>query len=179
LRRDGARVGDSVWVSGTLGDAAAALDALDTAPGLSGESCDALRARLHRPSPRVALGILLRDIASACIDISDGLLADLGHVATASSVGMEIEVKRLPASAALRDARSAQDRQLLQLAGGDDYELAFTVAPERVPALRQAVERLSIQVTEVGRVVGGTGVRALDADGRPFDVPRTGWEHFR
>ena len=178
LRRDRARVGDTVWVSGTLGDAAAALRERDSNGDISAESHASLRARLDRPQPRVDLGILLREFASSCIDISDGLLADLGHVATASGVGIEIDVLRLPASPALLDRVPMEQRHALQLAGGDDYELAFTVAPERIPLLQQAIARNAIPITLVGRVVANSGVRALDAEGRALELPRAGWEHF-
>ncbi|MFZ1840026.1 MAG: AIR synthase-related protein, partial [Dokdonella sp.] len=122
--------------------------------------------------------ILLREFASSCIDISDGLLADLGHVAATSGVGIEIEASRLPASPALLDRVPAEQRPALQLAGGDDYELAFTVAPERTSLLQQAVARNAIPITQVGRVVADSGVRALDAEGRALELPRAGWEHF-
>ena len=178
LRRNGARAGDAVLVSGTLGDAAAALRYRNGADGMSVQSRASLQARLDRPKPRVALGILLREFASSCIDISDGLLADLGHVAAASGIGIEIDASRLPASPALLDQVPAEQRPALQLAGGDDYELAFTVAPERIPMLQQAVARESMQITHLGRAVAGSGVRALDSEGRPLDPPRSGWEHF-
>jgi len=178
LRRNGARAGDAVLVSGTLGDAAAALRYRNGADGMSVQSRASLQARLDRPQPRVTLGILLRDFASSCIDISDGLLADLGHVAAASGIGIEIDASRLPASPALLDQVPAEQRPALQLAGGDDYELAFTVAPERIPMLQQAVARESMQITHLGRAVAGSGVRALDSEGRPLDPPRSGWEHF-
>jgi thiamine-monophosphate kinase len=138
----------------------------------------ALRARLNRPEPRVNLGILLRDFAGACIDVSDGLLADLGHVAAASGVGIEIDASRMPASPALMDWVVGEQRPALQLTGGDDYELAFTVAPERVSMLQQAVARSAIPITQVGRVVADSGVRAIDAEGRALELPNAGWEHF-
>src|SRR5690606_21735958 len=122
LRRDGAHAGDDIWVSGTLGDAAGALAKGRQAPA-------ALRSRLDRPEPRIALGKVLAGVASAAIDISDGVLADLGHVGHASGVGARIELDMLPASDALRDAFDAKARRVLQATGGDDYELCFTVAP--------------------------------------------------
>jgi thiamine-monophosphate kinase len=116
LRRDGARVGDEVWVSGTLGDAAGAL-----AQWQAGQAIDAgLRMRLDRPTPRVALGRALRGIATACIDVSDGLLADLRHVCTASGVGARIDVDALPASDALRAYFGREQQRILQATGGDD-----------------------------------------------------------
>lgn len=174
LRRGGARTGDDVWVSGFLGDAAAAL-----AQWRTGALVDtALRARLDRPEPRVALGQALGGIAHACIDVSDGLLADLRHVCVASGVGAEIDVDALPASAALQACFVGDARRHMQAAGGDDYELCFTAAP----TARQGVEALAaaagVPVARIGRVVEGRGVRAVLADGAPWEPARAGYEHF-
>ncbi|ANB16673.1 thiamine-phosphate kinase [Dokdonella koreensis] len=176
LRRDGARVGDAVFVTGTLGDAAAAL-------WLRRRSGDpALRAqldpRLDRPEPRIAAGAALRGAATACIDVSDGLLADLGHIADRSGVGIDIETDALPSSPALLGAFAAADRARLQLAGGDDYELAFTAPAHRAGDLQRDLARIGCGATRIGRVVEGAGVRALDADGAPITLPARGWEHF-
>lgn len=174
LRRDAARVGDEVWVSGTLGDAAAGLR--HWRQGAIGDV--ALRARLDRPTPRVALGRALADIAHACIDLSDGLLADLAHVCRASGAGAEILVDDLPASAALHAAFDGAARRDLQAAGGDDYELCFTVPAD----LRADVERVAREsatpVTRIGRIVDGTDVRAITADGHAWRPARPGFEHF-
>ncbi|GAB1408504.1 thiamine-phosphate kinase [Thermomonas brevis] len=172
LRRDGAQAGDEVWVSGTLGDAAAALTQWQ-----AGDSLDpALRARLDRPTPRLALGRALRGIASACIDVSDGLLADLGHVCAASGVAARVELDALPASPALRQAFAGEALRRLQSAGGDDYELCFT-APA---AVRDAVLQRAADVgaTRIGRIVEGQGVVALDADGAAWQPARAGYQHF-
>lgn len=185
LRRDGARVGDAVLVTGTMGDAAAGLGCVgeqerDTAIVASApESARiALRARLDRPQPRIAVGERLRGRASACIDVSDGLVADLGHIAAASGVGIEIELARVPASEAFRAAVAADRQSTLQLAGGDDYELAFTIAEADVEAVLAALRASGLPTTRIGRVVRGSGVRVLDRDGNPMDLPRRGWEHF-
>lgn len=178
LRRDGARAGDVVCVSGTPGDAAAGLRCLEERADDLGEARAALVARLNRPQPRIATGISLRDVAGACIDVSDGLVADLGHVAASSGVGIEIDAACLPASAALQECFDAQTRLALQLAGGDDYELAFTVAEKNVNAMHAALERGEVRATRIGRVVEGSGVRVLDAEGRSLSMPRGGWEHF-
>lgn len=174
LRRAGARIGDDVWTSGTLGDAAGAL-----VQWTSGGAVDpALRARLDRPTPRIALGRALRGIASACIDLSDGLLADLGHVCAASGVGAEIELASLPASAGLRSAFDATSRRSLQATGGDDYELCFT-APESVRSdVERAARAAGIEVARIGRIVEGEGVVALDENGTPWTPPRGGYAHF-
>lgn len=185
LRRDGARVGDAVLVTGTMGDAAAGLGCVgeqerDTAivPSAPESARIALRARLDRPQPRIAVGERLRGRASACIDVSDGLVADLGHIAAASGVGIEIELARVPASEAFRAAVAADRQSTLQLAGGDDYELAFTIAEADVEAALAALRASGLPTTRIGRVVRGSGVRVLDRDGNPMDLPRRGWEHF-
>jgi thiamine-monophosphate kinase len=174
LRRSGACVNDEVWVSGTPGDAAGALAQMQAGNGIDPE----LRARLDRPTPRVALGRALHGIASACIDVSDGLLADLGHVCAASGVGAEIGTDSIPASNALRTAFDDQSRRVLQATGGDDYELCFT-APE---TLRSEVERIAhetgVDVARIGRIVAGEGVIAFDANGKKWTPPRSGYAHF-
>jgi len=173
LRRDGARDGDDVWVTGTPGDAAAAL-----AAKLAGAALDrGLRERLDRPTPRVEAGRGLLGIANACIDVSDGLLADLGHVCTASGVGAEIELERLPASPALARFPVAT-RWPWQAGGGDDYELCFSAPPERRDAVRQALQDAATPATRIGRIVAGEVVRALDPAGAEWRSPRGGYAHF-
>lgn len=174
LRRSGARVGDDVWVSGTLGDAAGAL-----AQWRAGAAVQpALRARLDLPTPRLALGARIVGIAHACVDISDGLLADLQHVCAASGVASEIELDALPASAELIAAFDVARRQAIQATGGDDYELCFT-APSSARALIEGVAaETGTPVTRVGRIVAGNGTRALLADGSEWSAPSTGFVHF-
>nr|WP_283254730.1 thiamine-phosphate kinase [Luteimonas galliterrae] len=174
LRRDGARPGDDVWVSGTLGDAAAAL-----AQWRDGEPVvSALKTRLDRPTPRTALGLALHGIANACIDVSDGLLADLGHVCRSSGVGAEISVMELPASDALLGAFDEGTRFIFQATGGDDYELCFA-APEHCRDAIEAIgEQERIRVTRIGRIIAGQGVRALRRDGSPWAPPSAGYTHF-
>lgn len=185
LRRDGARVGDEVWVSGTLGDAAAALvqwqAAAATAPAAAvgvGPCDPALRLRLDRPTPRVAFGAALAEVAHACIDVSDGLLADLAHVARASSVGIEVEVDALPASDALCRGFDREARRALQAGGGDDYELAFTAPPADAARIESAAAACGVRIARIGRVVDGAGVRAVDANGGAWRSARAGWVHF-
>ena len=173
LRRDGARVGDDVWVTGTLGDAAHALAALmagdDPAP--------ATRIRLDRPQPRLQAGRRLQGLAHSCIDLSDGLLADLGHVCVRSGVGAEVELAALPASPALGQLE-AQARWNLQGAGGDDYELCFTAPPHLRRDLEQAMDFAGTGATRIGRIVAGTGARALDPSGQAWRPRTSGFEHF-
>jgi len=183
LTRAGARVGDAVFVTGTLGDAAGALR-LPRDSGLgtrdSGKTAHAqiLFAQLNRPQPRIAAGLALRGIANACIDVSDGLLADLRHVCVASGVGAELEVEALPVSSALTTVFDATMCRELALAGGDDYELCFTVPADRASYVAAALAKAECGATRIGRIVAGSGVRVLDAHGHEVDTPRTGWEHF-
>lgn len=176
LRRDGARVEDDVWITGTLGDASAAL-ALQGRAGAWASADDLLR-RLHRPTPRITVGLVLRGLAHACIDVSDGLLADLGHVCAASAVGAEIAIAQLPASDALTGLHDGEARWALQLAGGDDYELCFTAAVADREAVRHALASVQTPGTIVGRIIAGDAVRALTPDGEAWTAPRTGYMHF-
>lgn len=174
LRRDGARVGDEVWVSGTLGDAAAGLRQWR----LGAASVARLRARLDRPTPRVELGLALRGIAHAGIDVSDGLLADLKHVLEASDVGAELDPAALPSSPALIAAFHEPARQRLQLGGGDDYELCFTAPPLRADAVRAAAACAGVAVTCIGRIVDEYGLRLRGRDGSLVAAPALGYRHF-
>lgn len=172
LRRDGARVGDEVWVTGTLGDAAGGLALLDREP------VPALRARLDRPTPRVAAGRALAGIATACVDVSDGLLADLGHVCVRSHVAARIDVDALPASAALREAFGEADRIALQASGGDDYELCFTAPADAGADIGAVSAQLGLRLTRIGHIVAGEGVHPVDAESQPWSSPRRGYDHF-
>ena len=172
LRRDGARVGDEVWVTGTLGDAAGGLALLDR------EAVPALRARLDRPTPRVAAGRALAGIATACVDVSDGLLADLGHVCARSHVAAHLDVDALPASAALREAFGEADRIALQASGGDDYELCFTAPADAGADIDAVSAQLGLRFTRIGRIVAGEGVHPVDAKSQPWSSPRRGYDHF-
>ncbi len=174
LRRDGAQSGDDVWVTGTLGDAAGAL-----AQWQAGKPIDAsLRERLDRPTPRVAAGRALAAIAHAGIDISDGLLADLGHVCATSGVGAAIDIDALPASPALRAAFDLDARRNLQASGGDDYELCFTAAVDRRDAIARLAQDAGIALTRIGRIVAGASVRAVLVDGSEWTAPHAGYVHF-
>lgn len=175
LRRDGAQVGDDVWASGTLGDAAAAL--VRWRAGGSVEP--ALRGRLDRPAPRVALGRGLLGLAHAAVDVSDGLVADLGHVCVASGVGAEIDVDALPASAVLRAAFDGDLQRELQATGGDDYELCFTAPVSGREAVEQAARDAGVAVTRIGRIVAGRGVVASTAGGVAWTAHVGGYRHFR
>ena len=175
LRRAGARVGDAVLVTGTLGDAVAALHLLREGQAQAGDA--PLLERMHRPTPRVAAGLALRGRAHACQDISDGLVADLGHLCTASGVGAEIDADALPRSAALVARFGEPAARDFALACGDDYELVFT-APEAVVAtICRELAPLG-GATRIGRIVAGEGVHVHDAQGARLQAVRPGWDHF-
>lgn len=184
LTRAGARTGDDVFVTGTLGDAAGALRLKQRAGSreqgdvLSDTSVAVLNRRLNRPRPPIAAGIALRGAAHTCIDVSDGLLADLGHVCTSSNVGAEIEADSLPISPVLTASFDAQTRRDLALAGGDDYELCFTAPAAHEATIVEALDRAGCGATRIGRIVAGSGVRVVDSHGDVIATPRAGWEHF-
>ena len=166
--RSGARAGDLICVTGTPGDAAAGLELLQ-----AGEDREhPLVQRFLRPVPRLACGRALAGVASAMIDVSDGLLADLGHVLEASGAGACVELARLPVSSALMEYTSNAEEYVL--AGGDDYELCFTVPESR----RDILEALEGEATVIGRVHAEPGLKVVDADGRERRFQRRGWDHF-
>lgn len=180
LRRSGAVVGDDIWVSGELGGAALGLRHLTGEAVLTaGEEIESCLKRLHAPEPRVALGRALLGVAHAAIDVSDGLLADLGHVLERSALGAELEFAALPAhpAVAARLADAAVRRCLL--AGGDDYELCFTATAERSPLVLAAAATADVRVTRIGRVVAEPGLRLLAADGSDMDTKEAGFDHFK
>lgn len=173
LTRSGARPGDGIWVTGTLGDAAAVWrSAVEPLP-------DAVVERFRWPAPRVEAGVALRGIANAAIDISDGLVADLGHVCEASGCGADVDVTRLPVSAVLADAVGLDAARRLAIGGGDDYELCVTVPAEREPELERllATSPGVAPLTLIGRCTDTPGLRFAD-DGRPFRFEDSGYRHF-
>jgi len=180
LVRHGARPGDRVWVSGTLGDAAAGLPVAAAAAGSppSGPA-SFLRERFARPTPRVALGRALRGLATSCIDVSDGLVADLGHIARRSHCDIVVAAASLPLSDALRAVHDDGAARELALTGGDDYELCFTVPPAAEASLRARLAELGEHATCIGEVQEGSGqVVVLDARGDPVIPVRGGYRHF-
>ncbi len=178
LRRGGAQPGDGVWVSGDLGGAALAVCHLNGELVLDAADAALCQIRLHRPEPRVVLGDMLCCVAHAAIDLSDGLLADLGHILTASGVGAEIEFDRLPAHPALAPKRADPLARRCLLAGGDDYELCFTAPPERDRAIHAIAETAGVTVTRIGRITDQAGLRLLDGAGREMDIRERGFDHF-
>jgi thiamine-monophosphate kinase len=182
LRRDGARIGDDVWVSGTLGDAAAVLAARRGRLPLTRPERTALARRLDAPQPRIALGERLRGIAHSAIDISDGLLADLGHICERSGVAAIIELGCVPCRRALARRLDHAAARAAVLAGGDDYELCFTAASSRRPALSSLGRRLRLRLTRIGCIVrarpGTACVQVIGPGGAPLNPGRTGYDHF-
>jgi thiamine-monophosphate kinase len=177
LRRSGARAGDRLWVSGRLGDARLALEVFRGTLALPGDQFEAVRAAMELPQPRVGLGQALRGVATAAIDLSDGLLGDLGHVLRASGVGATVERDAVPRSAILA-AQAAAWQQTCVLAGGDDYELLFTAPPQADEAVRAAGRAAGVEVTPIGRIEAVPGLRVVDAQGRPVATDGRGFDHF-
>jgi thiamine-monophosphate kinase len=178
LTRAAACVGDEVFVTGTLGDAAGGLQLAqgEVRFDAADESHRLLRARLDCPTPRVRAGVALRGHANACIDVSDGLLADLGHVCAASGVGAELDLQSLPLSPALLRVFDDATARGFALCGGDDYELCFTVPPAAIGAARAALAAVGARATRIGVIVERPGVRARN--GAPLATAHPGWDHF-
>lgn len=178
LRRDAAQAGDAIWVSGELGGAALGLQHLLGERSLPPGEAAACLARLHRPQPRIALGRRLLGLAHACIDISDGLLADLGHILERSNLGAEIRLAELPLAAPVTSRLVESQALRAALAGGDDYELCFTAPADRAAAIRAAAAAAGVPVACVGRIAAEAGLKLLDAEGRPMPLHETGFDHF-
>jgi len=179
LRRSGANAGDEVWVSGTLGDAALALAHLRGEIVLSESEFAACAPALHQPQPRVALGLALRGMANCAIDISDGLLADLGHILDASQLGAEIDFARLPISPVMSAYVQLPLGKRCILSGGDDYELCFTAPAKCHAGIKVVSSRLELPLTCIGKVVAGRGCVMRDASGKLINVEARGYDHFR
>ncbi len=176
IRRSGAKVGDEIWVSGHLGDAALALahmQAKVTLPNVTFVNC---AKALHAPQPRVALGLALRGLANSAIDISDGLLADLGHILESSHVGATLQLSNIPHSqyAELRDKSHLK----MVLAGGDDYELCFTAPAEHHAEIATLSKTLNLALSPIGRITSGTGLIVHGVDDEILDFKETGFDHF-
>ena len=180
IRRSGARAGDRIWVSGTIGDAFLGLGVLrGEYPELAPEHRAVLISRFQLPEPRTALGPRLAGIAHAMLDISDGLLADLGHICDASGVGAEVALGSMPLSLPARRLAVADSALPVRLAsGGDDYELLFTAPAEASEAIGTLAAELGLTITEIGRIESGSRVRLLDAGGKELPVETAGYRHF-
>lgn len=179
LHREGAQVSDEVWVSGTLGDAALALAHLQGHIKLSAAEYDACAPALHQPQPRIALGLALRGIANSAIDISDGLLADLGHILDASRLGARLDFSALPISPVLRGHLQHRLAKQCALSGGDDYELCFTAAAGYHAELLGIAAGLNLPLSCIGQIVAGSVCLVHDAAGNSLNIEATGYDHFR
>lgn len=179
IRRAGATADDMVFVTGTIGDAAAGLLLAKSEIQASGAAREFLIGRYRIPTPRLAFGRALRGLASAAIDVSDGLLADLGHLAESSSTRIEVDAARIPLSDLLMElGRAGQYVRAAAAAAGDDYEIAFSAAPKDAAAVMAAARATATQVTAIGRVLAGRGIALLDEAGREIGVEKRGYTHF-
>jgi thiamine-monophosphate kinase len=177
LLRSGARPGDDLWVSGQLGDARLALEVFRGRASLPGDQFETVRRAMELPQPRVALGLALRGVATSAIDLSDGLVGDLGHVLQRSGVGARVVVDELPRSAVLAAQPPALQEECL-LAGGDDYELLFTAPPACRQVVGDAGRRAGVVVTRCGAIETGSELRLVDGQGRPLPSRFRGYDHF-
>ncbi len=181
LLRQSAQVGDDIYISGSVGDARLALEVMRGQLSLSASDFESCRQRMEQPEPRVALGLALRGVANACIDVSDGLAGDLGHVLKASQVGAVLTTDWVQDSAAISAAMQSLPfaRRLdMALAGGDDYELLFTAAPEQSDAVQHAANEANVSVTCIGRITTGSGLQVLDLQGVPMSRRFASYDHF-
>jgi thiamine-monophosphate kinase len=178
LRRDTAQAGDDIWISGSLGDARLALAGYRDETPLEESALAAAAMRLHAPTPRVELGLALRGIARAAIDISDGLIGDLGHILERSRVGATLNVDALPPGPLLAQ-QPADLRRRFSLAGGDDYELCFTAPRANRDAVTAAAHACGTAVTRVGVIEAAAGLRTADAGGKPLDLRINSFDHFK
>ncbi len=179
LRRDAARAGDDIWISGTLGDARLALAVYWGDYDLQAQDMELAARRMHMPSARVALGqaLVQARVAHAAIDISDGLVGDLGHILAASAVGATLDVDALPAGPVLAAQEPALRRRFCA-AGGDDYELCFTAPAAHRDAILACARQAGTVVTRVGRIEQAPGLRLVDASGQALELKLTGFDHF-
>jgi thiamine-monophosphate kinase len=178
LRRDGARPGDRIYVTGTIGDAGLGLLAAYGRIVVSTEHCFYTKKRLERPEPRIAQGLDLIGIASAAIDLSDGLAQDLNHIIRRSRVGALLDVDLLPLSTALTDSMDRDAALITALTSGDDYELCFTVPLEGVVKIEDISDTWDCKCTCIGMITSDTELRLIRADGSLFNLERLGYDHF-
>jgi thiamine-monophosphate kinase len=177
MRRDGAAADDLIYVSGTLGGARAALDLLNKPPPGDPDQCAILQC-YWRPQPRLALGRELRAVASSCIDVSDGLLADVAHLARRSGCGAEVEFAQMPYLPVLTTFVGVSEARELAANGGEDFELCFTIPGHAEAELRRIAGACDVAVTRIGRMTRDGGVRVVDEALLPLDIRASGYRHF-
>lgn len=180
--RSGAKAGDSIYVTGSLGEGAAALilfdDSADIADRVGQVKQDLLLKRFYRPEPRLSEGLRLRNLASAALDISDGLLADLGHIAESSGLGAEVHFGQLPVAPWLKTLAEPTLVTKWALSGGDDYELCFTVPQDNCPAVETLIDQGELSACCIGQMTTGSGVRCFDKQGNLVELETKGYQHF-
>jgi thiamine-monophosphate kinase len=179
LRRSGAKAGNDIWVSGNVGDAALAVAHRYGKLVLDADDYQEAVMRLYEPSPRVQLGQALRGLATAAIDVSDGLLADLTHICRLSGVGATVELNAVPVSSIGAKHLGSDEGRNAIVAGGDDYELCFTAHPNSRESIQDLAETFGIPISRIGQVKRGKGVSLLGADGKPVKIDGRGYDHFK
>lgn len=177
LTRGGAKPGDAVYVTGYVGDGAAAVAVIKQELQVGKAAFNYFMSHYYRPTPRIAEGQLLRGLASAAVDVSDGLMADLGHICKASGVGAAIDLERIPVSEALKKLATQEQMVKWALSGGDDYQLCFTVPEEKAEQLGRYIEQEKIAATQIGEIIRGNDVTCLN-QGKIVKVEKTGFQHF-
>lgn len=178
LSRSGAKAGDWLYVTGELGDAALALQQITGKVSIDDKSFETIKDKLDYPKPRVLAGQAIRQYASSAIDLSDGLIADLGHICQASNVGANVVLDDLPLSTIMRDSLLTDDAINLALSGGDDYELLFTVSEDNKVGMETALSHASTKVTCIGQVNASKTI-STTLNNKPVPINTTGFEHFR
>ncbi len=178
LKRSGARAGNDIWVSGTVGDAALAVAHRHGRLVLEADDYHEAVMRLYEPTPRVKLGQALRGLATSAIDISDGLLADLGHICKLSKVAATVELESIPVSSIGAKHLGSKEGLSAIVAGGDDYELCFTAPTNARESIEELTDVLGVNLTRIGQVGSGSGVKLLDESGRAVAPDARGFDHF-
>jgi thiamine-monophosphate kinase len=175
LMRSGAEVGDKIYCTGTLGDGCGGLQCWQKK--YVGADADYLKTRFVRPQPRLIESSLLLGLANSCVDVSDGLLADLAHIIVASKVGADIDITQVPVSSPLFN-QFGETALEHALAGGDDYELCFTVSPHKADMVESAFAKQSLRLTHIGHITEGSELRCISPDGSLYTLPKSGYQHF-
>lgn len=178
LKRSTAKVGDEIWVSGTLGSAAIALAALQGRYSLTEDELEACLPALHTPQPRVQLGLVLSVFGQCAIDISDGLLADLGHILQSSNVGAEINLQHIPCSKVVSSRLAEKQVQKMVLSGGDDYELCFTAPARNHGEIIKLSNMFALPLTQIGLITSGSSLIVRGLDNKIMNIEETGFDHF-
>ena len=176
MKRDAAQVGDLIYVTGTLGDAGLGLK---QCLGQANDVPPYCVTRLNRPQPRVDLGLLLSQYSRCAIDISDGLIADLGHILQQSGRGARIELDRIPLSAPVAEYFAQGKDWPLILTSGDDYELCFTVAKEKQASMLAALDESDVAVTQIGEITDTGSLECVDQNGQKLEFEHSGYNHFK